>query len=93
MARINLWSRFGNILYYIVAEYKNITDFDRYFDAIFAQDWQKYIPEGYEIVVNATSLKSELGAIPTLQGLAKKAIVKKIQSSLTPLNKGGSFTQ
>lgn len=88
IARMNLWSRFGNILYYIVAEQKKVIDFDTYFDWVFAQEWSKYIPEGYEIIVNATSLKSELGATPALQRLAKKAIVKKI---LTPPARWGSL--
>ena len=60
IARMNLWSRFGNILYYIVAEQKKLTDFDTFFDVIFKQDWQKYIPKDYEILVQATSIKSEL---------------------------------
>lgn len=75
---MNLCSRFSNILYYIVAEYKDITDFDNYFEKVFAQDWRKYIPKDAEIIVQATSIKSELGAISSLQALAKKAIVKKI---------------
>ncbi len=78
IARMNLCSRFSNILYYIVAEYKDITDFDNYFEKVFAQDWRKYIPKDAEIIVQATSIKSELGAISSLQALAKKAIVKKI---------------
>lgn len=78
IARMNIWSRFGNILYYIVDTQKNTQDFDTYFDRVFAQDWKKYIPTGYEVIVKATAIKSELGATSTLQALAKKAIVKKL---------------
>ncbi|MCH8518570.1 class I SAM-dependent RNA methyltransferase [Candidatus Gracilibacteria bacterium] len=78
IARINLWSRFGNIVYFIAGEYQNITDFDSYFDAISQIDWLKYIPRDYEILVKATSIKSELGVSSSLQGLAKKAIVKSL---------------
>jgi len=78
IARMNLWSRFGNVLYYIVAEQEKVRDFDAYFEVVAGQDWKKYIPEGYEVVVNATALKSELWAISTLQGVAKKAIVKSL---------------
>jgi len=78
IARMNLWSRFGNILYYIVTEQKNIEDFDSYFEVIYSQDWEKYIPKWYEIVVKATSIKSQLWATSSLQALAKKAIVKKL---------------
>lgn len=77
-ARMNLWSRFGNILYLVVTEQKEVYDFDTYFDRVYQLDWKKYIPEGYEVHIKATSLKSELWATPTLQGLAKKAIVKKL---------------
>ena len=78
MARMNIWSRFGNVLYLVIAEEKRITDFDSYFDAVSSQDWKKYIPRGVDVIVKATSIKSELGAMSTLQALAKKAIVKKI---------------
>lgn len=78
IARMNIWSRFGNILYYVVAEQERVTDFDTYFDIVFAQDWEKYIPKWYEIVVRATAIKSELGALSPLQALCKKAIVKKL---------------
>ena len=75
IARMNLWSRFWNILYFVVDTQKSATDFDSYFDVIKNQDWKKYIPRDYEIHVKATSIKSELWSISTLQALAKKAIV------------------
>lgn len=78
IARMNLWSRFGNILYLVVWGQKRVEDFDTYFDAVYDVDWEKYIPKEYEIVVKATSIKSELWALSSLQGLAKKAIVKKL---------------
>lgn len=76
IARMNLWSRFGNIVYYIVDTKDKVDDFDTYFDIISAQDWGKYIPEESEISIHVTSVKSELSSIPTLQSVAKKAIVK-----------------
>ncbi len=78
IARMNLWSRFGNILYIVAYEQKQVIDFDTYFDRVYQIDWEKYVPEWYEVHIKATSLKSELGATPTLQWLAKKAIVKKL---------------
>lgn len=75
---MNIWSRFGNVLYYIIDEQEKVRDFDAYFDIMTSQDWMKYIPHEYEVVVNATAIKSELGAISTLQGVAKKAIVKSL---------------
>jgi len=78
IARMNLWSRFGNILYLILHQEQHLTDFDAYFENVYALDWGKYVPEGYEVHIKATSLKSELVSTPTLQWLAKKAIVKKL---------------
>ena len=78
IARMNLWSRFGNILYYIVDTKENVTDFDSYFEIVKNGDWKKYIPKDYEVIVKATSIKSELGATSTLQALGKKAIVNAI---------------
>jgi len=78
IARMNIWSRFWNILYYVVDTQSEVMDFDSYFDLVFAQDWKKYIPKGFALHIKATSLKSELWATSTLQALGKKAIAKKI---------------
>ena len=78
LARMNLWSRFANILYYIAWEYSDITDFDSYFEAVSSINWLEYIPRDYEIVVKATSIKSQLWATSSLQWLAKKAIVQSL---------------
>jgi len=78
IARMNIWSRFGNVLYLVLDKQENITDFDSYFDIIYSQDWKKYIPRDYVVHVNATAIKSELGAMSAMQALAKKAIVKKL---------------
>jgi len=78
MARMNIWSRFWNILYYVLDTESQLTDFDTYFDIVFAQDWKKYIPRGFAVMIKATSIKSDLWATSTLQALAKKAIAKKI---------------
>jgi len=60
MARMNIWSRFGNLLYYVLDTQSEVMDFDSYFDMVFAQDWKKYIPKGFAVHIKATSLKSEL---------------------------------
>lgn len=78
IARMNIWSRFWNVLYFVLDSENNVTNFDSYFDIVFSQDWKKYIPRGFKVNIKATSLKSELGSTSTLQALAKKAIAKKI---------------
>jgi len=67
IAEANIWSRFGNILYFIVGNKKKCRDFDSYFEAIFSLDWEKYIPKDFEILVKSTSIKSELGSLSSLQ--------------------------
>lgn len=79
IARMNLWSRFGNRVYLELASEENITDFDTYFDIISTIDWTKYVNDGYVVRVKAKSIKSWLSSEPSLQSLAKKSIIKRIE--------------
>lgn len=79
IAQMNLWSRFGNRVYLELLTEEKITDFDTYFDAISTIDWEKYVNDWYMIRVKAKSLKSGLNSEPSLQSLAKKSIIKKIE--------------
>jgi len=76
--RINFWSRVGNKMYMLLAEKDNCTDFDDLFDTVNSINWKQYFKKDFPILVKATSQRSELGAIPTIQGLGKKAIVKSL---------------
>ena len=76
--RINFWSRVGNKMYMLLAEQENVTDFDTLFDLVNNIHWKKYFKKDFPIVVKATSMRSELTAIPTIQWIGKKAIVKSI---------------
>lgn len=76
--RINFWSRVGNKLYMLLAEKENVRDFDTLFDVINDIHWKKYFKKDFPIVVKATSMRSDLWAIPTIQGIGKKAIVKSL---------------
>jgi len=40
--------------------------------------WKKYFKKAFPIVVQATSLRSELTAIPTIQKIGKKAIINSL---------------
>lgn len=79
IAVMNLWSRFGNRVYLELISEDSITDFDSYFDAISIIDWEKYVNDGYVVRVKAKSIKSQLSSEPSLQSLAKKSIIKKIE--------------
>jgi 23S rRNA G2445 N2-methylase RlmL len=76
--RMNYWSRVGNKLYMLLAEKEDVTDFDTLFDTVNEIHWKKYFKKDFPIMVKATSLRSELGAIPTIQGICKKAIAKSL---------------
>jgi putative N6-adenine-specific DNA methylase len=80
MAVMNLWSRFGNRVYLELLSEENVTNFDRYFDTIGKIDWLKYVNDGFLLQVNAKSIKSELHSGPALQRLAKKSIIKTIET-------------
>ncbi len=76
--RVNFWSRVGNKMYMLLAEADNIDNFDSLFDVVNSIHWKKYFKKDFPILVKATSLRSELTAIPTIQWVSKKAIVKSL---------------
>lgn len=53
-------------------------DFDALFDGSSALPWEKYIPYGAAFSVNGFSRKSKLFAVPSIQRLLKKSIVKRL---------------
>jgi len=77
-AKVNLWSRVGNKVYLLLAEEENIEDFDDLYGLVNTIDFKKLIPENSPIIVNATSLRSELHHTPTLQSITKKSIIDKL---------------
>ncbi len=81
IACMNLWSRFWNRVYLELLSEENISDFDSYFDAIATINWEKYVSDGFVLHLKAKSLKSQLSSEPSLQSLAKKSIIKKIEQS------------
>jgi len=51
----------------LLAEADNIDNFDKLFDVVNAIHWKKYFKKDFPILVKATSQRSELTAIPTIQ--------------------------
>ena len=76
--KMNLWSRVGNKMYMLLAEEENVDNFDALFDTVNAINWKQYFKKDFPIMVKATSLRSELWAVPTIQGVCKKAITKSL---------------
>ncbi|MEA3386870.1 MAG: THUMP domain-containing protein [Patescibacteria group bacterium] len=67
MAKVNLWSRVGNKLYLLLAEKDFVDNFDNLYDLMADISWKKYFKKSYPIVVQATSIRSELHSTPTIQ--------------------------
>lgn len=80
LAKLNIWIRTGNRVYFVLAEKKTRT-FDELFDMTMAIHWKKYIPKDSPIIVDAISVKSELESIPAIQKTVKKAIITNITGS------------
>lgn len=78
MPRVNYWSRVGNKLYMLMAEADNVKDFDTLFDVVKSVNWKKIFKKNFPIVVNTTSIRSELFAERTIQSIWKKAIIKSL---------------
>lgn len=72
-----IWNRFANRVYLELASEK-VETFDELFSLIEAISWEKYLPAGIAIVTEATAIKSTLSHTPSIQSIAKKAIVKRL---------------
>lgn len=79
MVRVNLWSRVGNKVYLLLEEKENVVDFDTFFDLIKNISWKRYFKKDFPLVVNASSIRSELFATRTIQWIWKKAIIKSLK--------------
>ena len=78
MIRVNFWSRVGNKVYQVLAEEKNIDNFDKLYDLVQKIDFKKYFHHDYPIVVKVKSINSKLDSIPAIQKIVKKSIIDKI---------------
>lgn len=68
-----IWSRFANRVYLSLGEAK-ITDFDGLFDLCSEIRWDKYLSGRERIVIEASSTRSCLESVPTIQSVAQKSI-------------------
>lgn len=77
IARVNLNSRIGNKLYLVLATGR-AEDFEEFFWVVWWVDWHKYIWLWQPILTWALTRHSKLTSIPSIQGMTKKAITKKL---------------
>ncbi len=68
-----IWSRFANRVYLSLAEEK-IVDFDALHDLLSSLNWSAYLTGRERIVIEASSTRSALSSIPTIQSVGQNAI-------------------
>jgi len=80
IARCNMFLRTANRVLLELGRFP-ANDFDEFFDNIRDLPWEQYIPRDAQFPVTGASQKSKLHGVPTLQGMAKKAIVSRLQDT------------
>jgi 23S rRNA G2445 N2-methylase RlmL len=53
----------------LLGEKEIVKDFDTLFDLVSNISWKKYFKKNFPILVKATSIRSELSSVPTIQSI------------------------
>lgn len=77
MYELLMKSRFANRIYLELKTEKTET-FDELFSVVKSISWKHFLPKGIAIVTEATAIKSQLSHTPSIQSIAKKAIVTNL---------------
>ncbi len=77
IARANLWLRAADRVLLRAASF-DAPDFDSLYEGVRAVPWRDLLGRSPSVTVNGRSAKSRLAAVPTIQAVAKKAIVDSI---------------
>ncbi len=77
MYELMIWSRFANRVYLSLAE-EPITDFDTLHEVLRNIEWGYYLTGKEQIVIEASSTRSTLSSIPTIQSVGQNAIFSTI---------------
>ena len=81
VVRANLCVRTGERILVKLGEF-HVEEFEDLFQGIKSIPWEEYIPkDGKFWVTKATSIKSKLFAVPTIQSIAKKAMVERMSEA------------
>ena len=73
MYELLVWSRFSNRVYLSLAE-KRVTDFDSLYALCEGIEWNSYLTGREYIVVEASSTRSALTSVPSIQSISQKSI-------------------
>lgn len=71
-------SRYANRIYLVAGEFEWVSDFDELYRVVSLVDWQSLLPQDHPIIIDATSITSELSSIPSIQRVATKALHEQI---------------
>ncbi len=72
-----IWNRFANRVYLSLAE-ERVTDFDALHDVVRSIDWGSSLTGKELIVVEASSTRSILSSVPTIQSISQNALFSTI---------------
>jgi putative N6-adenine-specific DNA methylase len=79
MYELLMWSRFSNRVYIELASSK-IEDFDMLYDTLNGLNWSEYLTGKERIIVEASSTRSTLESIPTIQSVGQRAIFSTLNT-------------
>ena len=84
IAAANLNLRTVERVMLLLARYRAAT-FDDLFDGVYDIPWEELLPADAAFPVTGSSLNSQLSSVPACQSIIKKAVVKRLWQSTTPL--------
>ena len=79
MYELLIWSRFANRVYIELAREKT-NDFDQLYNTLNWLKWSEYLTGKERIVIEASSTRSTLESIPTLQSVGQRAIFSTLNT-------------
>ncbi|MCY6960030.1 THUMP domain-containing class I SAM-dependent RNA methyltransferase [Clostridium brassicae] len=80
ICKSNLWLRCADRVFIKLSEFK-ATSFEELFQGVKKINWEEYLPEDANFIVNAKSVKSQLFSLSDIQSISKKAIVENLRES------------
>lgn len=79
MYELLIWSRFSNRVYIELTAQK-IEDFDQLYDTLNGLNWSEYLTGKERIIIEASSTRSILESIPTIQSVGQRAIFSTLNT-------------
>lgn len=77
LVKANLWLRCADRVYIKMGEFEALS-FEELFQKTKALHWENIIPADGKVIVNGTSVKSQLHSVPAVQSIIQKALSSKI---------------